>query len=408
MSRSSTQPAKARGTKLPLLAAVAALFALLVLAPFASAASDPIGSSGSSSVVTFNNGFLKKLKKNDVKVLNISPAKKKGKRVTMTVTGGSLDPLTGLGSLTLGGGIKFKAGKKTAQVKALSLDTSNKSLSGKVANKKMKVASLAGVSFAREGFGTVVTVNKLKLTKSAANQLNKKLGEKVFKANQVMGSSSSNAQPTEVAVLPTNNATLALSASALKKLAHVGTPPFPEGFSPVAVELSIIAPTTIVNAGPPPTLGFPIGGGTISPTASSGTIQTTGGLKLVQNLEKVTAEPGNVTTLTMSNIWVDLATKTASVEVTIENPKNKEANLGNLGRSSIADISLTGATITSNPATRTVSVQNAAATLQAVTAATLNAVFIEGLEKANPAFAGQEKFAAGDPLGTFSFLAQTQ
>jgi hypothetical protein len=107
----------------------------------------------------------------------------------------------------------------------------------------------------------------------------------------------------------------------------------------------------------------------------------------------------------MGNIWVDLGAKTATVEVTIENPKTPEANLGNLGRSSIADINLTGATITSDPNARTVSVQNASATLQVVTAETLNSVFINPVEKeAGP----QEKFAAGDPLGTFSFTAQTQ
>ena len=107
----------------------------------------------------------------------------------------------------------------------------------------------------------------------------------------------------------------------------------------------------------------------------------------------------------MANIWVDLGAKTATVEVTIENPKTPEANLGNLGRSSIADISLVGATVTSDPNAHTVSVQNASATLQAVTAETLNSVFIDPIEKlAGP----QEKFAAGDPLGLFSFVAQTQ
>ena len=91
----------------------------------------------------------------------------------------------------------------------------------------------------------------------------------------------------------------------------------------------------------------------------------------------------------MGNIWVDLGAKTASVEVTITNAKTPELNHGNLGRASIADISLTGATITSDPATRTVSVQNASATLQAVTAETLNSVFIDTDRKGNGRTAGQ-------------------
>jgi secreted PhoX family phosphatase len=108
----------------------------------------------------------------------------------------------------------------------------------------------------------------------------------------------------------------------------------------------------------------------------------------------------------MGNIWVDLGAKTASVEVTITNPKTPEANLGNLGRASIADVNLTGATIVSDPTTRTVSVQNASATLQAVTAETLNSVFINPIEKATKE--PQAKFAGGDPLGIFSFTAQTE
>jgi hypothetical protein len=141
----------------------------------------------------------------------------------------------------------------------------------------------------------------------------------------------------------------------------------------------------------------------MGPTATTGVLQTAGGLQLTQNLEAVGK---GETTLMMSNIWVDLGAKTASVEVTITNPKTPEANLGNLGRASIADVNLTGATIVSDPATRTVSVQNASATLQAVTAETLNSVFITPIENATKE--PQTKFAGGDPLGVFSFTAQTE
>ncbi len=96
--------------------------------------------------------------------------------MTFTVTGGSLDPTTGLGEVTLGGGLKFKAGKKTATVKALVLNTSKKALTGKVGGKKVKIATVAGWTFARNGFGVNLTVKKLKLTGAGANALNKKLG----------------------------------------------------------------------------------------------------------------------------------------------------------------------------------------------------------------------------------------
>jgi len=414
--REVTQPVRARGTMPSAVAVVAALAALLAFAPVASATSDPLASGTTS--ITLNKGLFKKLKKNGVKVLKVSPATLKNRTVGLPVSGGSLDPTTGAGTVEQSGGMKFKRGKKTAAINTLVLESATSSLKAKVAGKSMKLASVKGYAFTRNGFGTNVSISSLKLTGKAAKQLNKKLGftgkkknkngkkvavKPLFKGNQVLGASTSETQPKTVAVLPTGSATLALSAAAALKLNNVGPQPeFPKP-GPFAVKLAPVAPTSVLDAGPPPTLGFPIGGGTISPTATAGTLQTLGGLTLTQSLEAVGK---GVTVLTMKDIWVDMATKVATVEVSIENPKTPEANLGNLGRSSIADIILTGAVVSSDPAARTVSVINASATLQAVTAETLNSVFITPIEKATAE--PQEKFAAGDPLGSFSFTATTQ
>jgi len=418
-----SQPLMARGTKLSAGIMAAALFALLAFAPFASAAPDPVGSG--TTTVTLKSGVVNAWKKQGVKLSKVSPATLKGSKLALPVnaTGSTLDPTTGLGVVNLSGGLKFKAGKKSAQVKSLVLDTTKKSLSASVAGKKMKMASVAGFTFARNGFGVNLTIKNLKLTGSAAKQLNKKLGytgkkgkgkakgkasvskttSPPFKANQAFGSAAAETQPSTVVVLPGGNATLALSAASLQKLQEVGPPPGP-GPGPFSVKLDPVPPTSVVAAGPPPTVAFPITGGTLSPAGSAGTLQTAGGLKLTQDLE-LAPPPGTngVTTLTLGNIYVDMATKQATVEVVVANPKNAKANLGNLGRVSIADISLTGATFAADPVNHTISLQNATASLQAVTAATLNSLFVEPIE-------GQGKtiFAAGDPLGTFSFTAKTQ
>jgi hypothetical protein len=404
----ASQPRKARGKMLPAGIAATALIALLAFAPFASAAPDPVASG--STTITLDGKFTKYLKTFGITVQKISPTKLKGKAATLTVTGGTLDPLTGLGEVTLGGGLKFKAGKKTAPIKGLVLNTTKKSLTGKVAGKQMKVATVAGWSFARNGFGVNLTVKKLKLTGSAASALNKKTGykkgkPKPFISGKLMGKSSSATQPSTVVVLPGGSATLALSVSALGKLAKVG----PEEClcsgatkQPFKVNLAPVAPTQVVSLSPV-TAAFPISGGTMGPTGIAGTLQTAGGLTLTQKLDYPGVEKG-VTTLTMGNIYVDMATKQATVEVSITNPKVPEANLGNLGRASIADLVI--GTVTADPNTRTVSVTNAAATLQAVTAETLNSVFIKPLEGT---FGPDDvQFAAGDPLGLFSFTAQTQ
>jgi hypothetical protein len=210
-------------------------------------------------------------------------------------------------------------------------------------------------------------------------------------------------QPSTVTLLPTGATNLALAKAALEKLASVG--PDIGGKHPFEVKLSLLPPASVVgfSGEGTPIAAFPITGGNIAPTATAGVVQHSGGIKLEQDLEAAGPNEKGQTVLEMTNIWLDLGTKTASVEVTITNPKTPEANLGPLGRVSIADIQLSG--VTTDAAARTVTVSGSA-TLQAVTASTLNAVFIEPIEKSTGE--PQAKFAAGDPLGTFSFTAQTQ
>src|SRR5690349_14787036 len=169
-----TQPVKARGKMPSAVALVAALAALLALAPFASAASDPLASG--TTTITLSKSLVKKLKKAGVKVIKVSPGTVKGRNVALPVSGGSLDPTNGQGTVEHSGGIKFKHGKKSAVIKVLVLETTTSSLKAKVAGKNMKLASASGVSSARNGFGANVTVGTLKITGGAAKQLNKKLG----------------------------------------------------------------------------------------------------------------------------------------------------------------------------------------------------------------------------------------
>jgi hypothetical protein len=396
----ASRPRMARGTTLPAAVLAAALFALLALAPFASAATDPVA--GGSTTVTLNQGFVNSLKKPGIKILKVNPAKLKGKKATFPVTGGEMDPTTGVGSLNHSGGLKFKAGKRTTTVQALVLNTAKKSLTAKVGGKKMKFASVAGYTFTRNGFGVNVAIKKLKLTGAAAKQLNKKLGytrnPKPFKANKLLGSAKGEEQPSTVTIVPSGNVDFAADPSLLAKLAKV------------QVKLQTLAPTT----GTPPAFAFPITGGTIAPTATAGVVQTAGGVKLEQKLP-TTPTTALETEITLGNFFVDLSAKTVSVEVTaksnVESEGKKPLDLGNIGRSSIADLTLTGATVAADPNTRTVTVTNAAATLQPVSAEVLDGFvkFYEGFEKAGGMpKVSPEHIKSGDPLGTFSFMAQTQ
>jgi hypothetical protein len=424
----ATQPRMARGTKLPAAILATALFALLAFAPFASAAADPLGSG--TTTVTLNKGFVNSLKKgHGITIQKISPAKVKGNKATFTVTAGSLDPTTGLGTVNLGGGLKFKAGKKSATVKGLVLDTSKKSLTAKVSGKKVKLASVSGFSFTRDGFGVDLKIKKLKLTGAAAAQLNKKFpaatgkgkgkakgsasaskaAGKPFKGGQTLGSATSETEPATVTVLPTGNLTFNASTTLLGKLKDV------------KAEVELISPTTAAAN----VFTSPITGGTISPTGSAGTVQSGGGLKLVQILP--TGPTTAITTkITLGAMYVDLSAKTVTVEVVAESDAEVEGkkplNLGNLGRSSIADITVGG--VTADPVTRTVSV-NASAVLQPISAEVLEGFVqvyqgyleavlqLEGKTKEEAkaiatAAVANDHIKAGEALGTFAFTAQTQ
>ena len=396
--------------KLPAAMVAAALFALLAFAPFASAAPDPVASG--SATITLNSGFVNSLKKKGVKISKISPASLKGKKATFKVTGGELDPTNGLGTLTLGGGLKFKHGKKSAPVKGLVLDTVKKGLFGKVAGKKVKITTVGGYTFARAGFGVSLTINKMKLTSTAAKKLNKKLGTKAFKGNRQVGTGVAEEQPATVTIIPGNNVSFDANKELLKKLKDVKT----------AVEP--IAPTNVKGS----LFEFPISGGSISPTATAGVVQTIGGAKLFQKLPKNAEETEFLETeITLGNFYVDLSAHTVSVEVVAKSNASSSLNLGSLGRSSIADLTLIGASVTTDVTNRTVTVSNAQATLQPVSAEVLDAFrkvyegFLTKALQGPPFFLTEEQakakaeeetkedhITAGNPLGTFAFTAKTQ
>lgn len=352
-----TQPRKARGKMLPVTAVAAALVALLAFAPLASAAPDPVASG--STTVTLNNGWTKYLKTFGIKIQKVGSTKVKGQKVTFKVTGGEMDPTNGLGKLTLGGGLKFKAGKKTATANNLVLNTGKSSLEGKISGKKVKVAKTSGLSYKRNGFGVNVNLKKLQLTNAAAQQLNKQLGyakgkPKPFLKNKVIGKSASQDQPKTVTLLPGGNMTVALNQELVTKLTNA------------QVNIGTLTGTTTL---PGNTFSFPITGGSFAPTGTAGTVQSGGGLSLAQNL---TLSNGTKldTNITLGGLWYDLQAKTISVEVSATSTASKDLNLGALGRSSVADVTIGG--VIADPNTRSVAVQNSSAVLQTVSGEVLN------------------------------------
>lgn len=437
----STRLGRARGKKmLPVAVVATALIAMLAIASVASAATPNPISSGTTTL-TINAKLLKSAKQAGIKITAVKPAKIKGSKATFAVTGGEIEATTGAGTITHSGGLKITWGKKSVALKSFTVSTSGKSLSAKIGGKTIKVASLSGVSATRLGFGNGITAKKVKLTSAGANALNQKLTPKPtktkvkkngktivktvkvkppFKANALLGSSN-----TEVEVGTDN-------VLAKETMVFNGDPTLLGKLKDVGVELQTISPTGASGT----TFTSPIAGGTIAPNGSTGTVNSSGGLKLVQNLTG-----GPSTSITLANIGVDLGAKTAGVEVigesNAESEGKKPLNVGNLGRSSIADLTITSTN--PSPATRTVGI-NANAVIQPVAAEVLEGFVkvyqgyytqVAGLKlkeaaeaeakKGNPFMsaaeieaaakkAGEEKVAgkdikAGEALGSFSFTA---
>lgn len=380
-----TQPRRQGGTRLA--TTIAAMLGLLVFAPAASAASDPLA--GGATTIELSQGFLKKAGKRGVKVLGLSPATVNGSTVVLPVAGGGLDPLSGQGSVAHAGEIKFKHGKRTARVGPLVLDTATASLNGTVVGKAVKFASVEGLSYARNGFGVNLAIEKLALTGTAAKLLNAKLGfsgkakkpakasaskkrkalRKPFAGKQVLGSAASTTQPLTVAILPTGKAKLVPDSGFVLKLFMAGA------------SVETIAPAEF-ELGPPPAVTLPISGGLLAPNGSAGVLQTLGGQKISK---------GPVTTIT-NNFWLDLGLKATTAEQDVTGFPGAP---GNIGRAPNALLDLSAASFGADPAARTISVANAVMRMTAEGATSFNTLY------------GTD-FKAGDPLGSIFFTAQAQ
>ena len=220
----STRLGRARGRMLPVAIVAAAFVAMLALAPLASAAPNPIAKG--STTLNINSGFNNKAKKAGIKIAAVKPATIKGTKATFAVTGGSIEPTSGAGTVTHSGGLKITWGKKSVALKALEINTTSKTLTASVGGKKVQLAKLGGVSSARLGFGNSISAKNVKLTSAGAKALNSKLTPKptkvktkkkgktvvktvktkpAFKANMVLGKTTTEVEPTTDNVLAQDN-----------------------------------------------------------------------------------------------------------------------------------------------------------------------------------------------------------
>jgi hypothetical protein len=362
-----------------------AAIALLAFASAASAAKDPIASG--TTDLHMKKGFLRKLGNLGVSVRAIGVGSLTGNKISLPVDGGNLDPTDAKGLIEARGGFKLELGNRGVPIARVTVNTASLLVFAQVAKARMQVGTLIPYTSAREGFGANLKSIKLALTPKAVQRISNRLGLKGSKRlnpGRVLSNLYSAAQPETVEVLPQGSATLTGDTATLGKFAAKGVK-LPEGITAIAPAKQ---PT-------PTSFEFPVTGGTIAPDATKGTVETAGGVQIAKDTE--TLDP----TVKLQKVFVDLAAKTATVELEIlPNPPFP----GAVGRSSIVDVVLPSGSVLADPVNRKISVKGAEARLQTVAASTLNDVF----NQPPPAPPSSSNFVVGDPLGTFSMTLQAR
>lgn len=380
-----SSPARAFRPRL-LIGAVASLLVLLALAPAAAfAARDPLGGGGTD--YHFKKGFVRKLNNLGVTVSTLGNASLTGNKLSQTYLDGKVDPTTGIGYVEQRGGFKFSLGNRGVPVTKVTVNTAKGIVYATVAKAHMEFGKLSELAVNREGFGANMKTVKLELSEKATRRISNRLGlegSKRLNAGRVMSNTYTIAQPSTVTLLPKGAATLVGDAGTFEKFAEKGVK-VPGGITP-------IAPATAPAFG---AFQFPITGGTLAPDATDGTVETSGGVQIVKEDEPFSP------TMKLTNIQVDFKAKTATVEIELLPAPPLP---GAVGRSSIADVTLPANSVSADPNTRTITIVDAEATLQAVAAATLNDVFNQPSGEA-PA---TSNFVVGDPFGKFSLVAYAQ
>ncbi len=355
-----------------LLVATLAL-AALTAAPVARATYDPVASG--VTVLRLDKDFLGLLRAHGVKLSAREGAAVRGGSLRFPVSGGRFDPTTKKGTVEHGGTVLLQGTGPAVSLKRLQLKTTRPSspFVVKLGGGQLKLGRAQRLVVGRQGFADKVTTTAVRLSAKFATRLSKRLRIRgAFKAGMLLGTAVTRADPTTVTVLGKGAAQLELDPGIAAKLddLHVAVNP-------------------IFPAEHPGAFTLPIFGGKLAPGLGAGYVQLQGALELLQlgGGQVIWSEP-----------ILDLDTAALSPEVEV---KPSPPYAGKAGQLAIAALALpTGATA-ANPTRRTLSINGGALTLTESTAATFNEVF------AKPQ--GREGvFAAGEPLGRISILAETQ
>jgi hypothetical protein len=373
------------GRPVAVLAALAALALVLSALPAAAGAETlAVG----TTRVELNRALFLELKRDGVKVAKVGPGMVSGRSVDLLVSGGSVDVTTAIGSVAHAGGFKLRTGKRVVRLNELLLDTEKGELHAQLNGKRLQIARLKPFQFSRAGFGDEINITDLKLSKQATTLLNHKLGlTNVFRPGRAFASLAINVQPQA----------LRMAGGAMQFSLDPGTVAKLK-----SLEVDPVSFETATLGSEPPTYGAPLIQGEIYPTESPSWGFLEGGIRLAKLAPPEPPDtPGPIITfpvITLINLGISLETQKLLGYVHVH---DASGGLAPAPGGPIAALDLSTATVQLDPVTRTLSIANVRATLEAPFASLINETFATPKGKA-------PVLAAGDPLGTFSLTMQAR
>lgn len=243
----------------------------LAAAPAPAGAQAPTAAvSDGQTMLRLDRGTAKALSSNGVRVSLVRPARAGASGLTFPVTGGAINPANLRGSVSHGGGIRFRAGGRTVTLRAprYTIGASRSTLSASVGGTRLAIASLS-LGRARVGADGPLTKTardiRATLTAGAARALNRAFSTHLFARGLRLGTVRTEIELGD-AVFAGGATSLALDPGAADALRSLNITP------------GVIAPATAGSDG----LAFPITGGKVDAGTLAGEITHSGGISLTR------------------------------------------------------------------------------------------------------------------------------
>lgn len=172
------------------LAKIAALIlAALALLPAGVAARSFAIDEGGNTSILLDGKLRRALDRAGIEVEPLKPAHRLEKAIVLPVKPeGGFEAGHGAGYAFLRGGIRLRAGRRSVAIKRMVLDTAKEFLLATVAGRKVRLAATDEVKAYRRSLGILVKVGSLRLTTEAAPIIAAKLGRPdVFRPHRLLG-----------------------------------------------------------------------------------------------------------------------------------------------------------------------------------------------------------------------------